>query len=637
MPPSVPSDGIPLKRFPSLNRFLKTESDADVRRQTSVPEVSEPTFENGRGPQLPVTSTGNAFKQVARTNNASKRVWDRKNACYFCERMVQKLARHLERRHRCELEVQRILAMEKGSKKRHSAFQEMKNKGNFVHNMKVRSGSKEGELMPWRRKAVGSQTKDSDDFLFCEDCHAFFFRKTLWHHKRRCSKKRGKSSSGRVQTRARNLIPPSQGMSEGLQRILDSMVIDEASLLCKSDPLILKFGEKLYMKLGHERHQKHYISTKMRELGRLLIQVRKRCSASVLTDCISPDKFPEVAAAVRELAAYDSAGNTYGVPSLALKVGQSLVKCALILKAERIQKGEDTTRVCRFLDLYDLEWTDQVARGALTTLKEKRWNKPPLIPLTRDVQKLQQYLDTELASRKARLQDEASPVTHKAFAEVVLSRLMLFNRRRQGEAGRMTIEDFSKRRAPKADDDVVDCLSPLEKQLAASLTRVVIKGKKGRGVPVLLTDDLQSGISLLIEKRSSVGVEDDNPYIFVNSASAELAALRGSDCLRKCAADCGASAPEAITSTGLRRHIATLSQVLNLRDNELDMLAGFLGHDIHVHREFYRLPEATMQVAKISKLLMCMEQGVTKMKGKTLDQLDVTMECDGEGDRGKTV
>ena len=134
-------------------------------------------------------------------------------------------------------------------------------------------------------------------------------------------------------------------------------------------------------------------------------------------------------------------------------------------------------------------------------------------------------------------------------------------------------------------------------------------------MPVLLTDELQSSIELLIEKRNAVGI-DNNPYIFVNATAAEQNALRGSDCLRKCAAECGATAPEAITSTGLGRHIATLSQVLPLRDNGLDMLANFLGHDIRVHREFYRLPEATMQVAKISKLLMCMERGVGSLNGQ---------------------
>ena len=521
--------------------------------------------------------------------------------------------------------------MKKRSKERFEAFQALKNKGNYVHNMRVKTGSKEGEIVPWRR-AMGetsSGKKNMDDFLVCEDCQAFFFRKTLWHHKRSCKKRGNRIGRGRVQVRARNLLPPSQGISEGLKLVLDSMVVDEVSLICKTDPMILKYGEKLHLKLGHEAHQRHYISTKMRELARLLKNLRERSSGSTLSDYLSPDKFEHITASVRSLASYQSIDNRYGVPSLALKVGQSLVKCALIKKAEQIQQGQDTTAVSRFLELYDMEWTDQVARGALSTLREKRWNNPPLIPLTRDIQILQKYLDSEMHARKELLlRDGASPTAHKAFAEVVLTRLMLFNRRRQGEAGRLRVADFAMRRPSNADDVVIDSLSPLEKELAASLTRVVVKGKKGRGVPILLTDDLQSAVQLLITKRASVGIDDSNPYIFVNTLSADHNPLRGSDCLRKCVTECGASAPDAITSTGLRRHIATLSQVLALRDNELDMLANFLGHDIRVHREFYRLPEATMQVAKISKLLMCMEQGVKNWKGKNLDELDMVADGD---------
>ena len=231
--------------------------------------------------------------------------------------------------------------------------------------------------------------------------------------------------------------------------------------------------------------------------------------------------------AVRRIS-YDSVENRYRVPSLALKVGQSLVKCVLIVKAELIQSSKDSSKVDKFMELNNLEWTDQVARGALATLKEKRWNNP-LIPLTRDIQKLQTYLDEEMADRRTKLENEPSATTHKAYAEVVLARLMLFNRRRPGKAGRMRLTDFTARRASNPDDDVVDSLSPLEKQLAASLTRVVIRGKKGRGVPVLLTAHLQSGIELLIQKRSEAGVCESNPYIFANSISAEQCALRGSD------------------------------------------------------------------------------------------------------------
>lgn len=84
---------------------------------------------------------------------------------------------------------------------------------------------------------------------------------------------------------------------------------------------------------------------------------------------------------------------------------------------------------------------------------------------------------------------------------------------------------------------------------------------------------------------------------------------RAQDCLRLYASQCGAQNPEHLKSTHLRKHVATLLQILNLKNNELDQVADFLGHDIRVHREYYRLPEATIQLAKISKLLMAMEKG----------------------------
>ena len=42
----------------------------------------------------------------------------------------------------------------------------------------------------------------------------------------------------------------------------------------------------------------------------------------------------------------------------------------------------------------------------------------------------------------------------------------------------------------------------------------------------------------------------------------------------------GQKQPELLRSTGLRKQIATVSQTVNLRDNELDILAKFTGHNI---------------------------------------------------------
>ena len=56
--------------------------------------------------------------------------------------------------------------------------------------------------------------------------------------------------------------------------------------------------------------------------------------------------------------------------------------------------------------------------------------------------------------------------------------------------------------------------------------------------------------------------------------------------MRKFTKECNAEHASHITSTKLRKHIATLSQVMNLKDNELDNLASFLGHGIKIHREY---------------------------------------------------
>jgi hypothetical protein len=121
----------------------------------------------------------------------------------------------------------------------------------------------------------------------------------------------------------------------------------------------------------------------------------------------------------------------------------------------------------------------------------------------------------------------------------------------------------------------------------------------------------------------TVGISTANEFVFARRNS--LGPLRSSDCLRKFGRECGARDPGAITTTLLRKHIATMSQMLALRSNELDLLASFLGHNIQVHREFYRLPEQTLQVAKVSKLLIAMERGETSsLLGKTLDDIDVS-------------
>ncbi|KAL0961574.1 hypothetical protein UPYG_G00355070, partial [Umbra pygmaea] len=186
----------------------------------------------------------------------------------------------------------------------------------------------------------------------------------------------------------------------------------------------------------------------------------------------------------------------------------------------------------------------------------------------------------------------------------------------------MPLSAFVLRDTSDPHQDVNLALSTLEQKLCRHFSRIEIQGKRGRKVPILLTPAMKESLELLVEKREECGVLKKNTYLFAVPGS--MSNYRGSDCLQQFVKDCGIKNTMSLTSTKLRKHVATLSKVLNLKDTELDQLADFLGHDVRVHRQYYRLPEGTLQLAKMSKIFMALEQGrLGEFKGKNLDDIHI--------------
>lgn len=99
--------------------------------------------------------------------------------------------------------------------------------------------------------------------------------------------------------------------------------------------------------------------------------------------------------------------------------------------------------------------------------------------------------------------------------------------------------------------------------------------------------------------------------------------IDGSDSIREFVSKCGAKHADLITSTKLRKQLATLAEVLNLKENSQDILATFQGHDIRIHREIYRLPSDALELAKVSRLLHCINNGtISKFKGLDFDEIE---------------
>ncbi|XP_056310731.1 uncharacterized protein LOC130222127 [Danio aesculapii] len=235
---------------------------------------------------------------------------------------------------------------------------------------------------------------------------------------------------------------------------------------------------------------------------------------------------------------------------------------------------------------------------------------------------MHQYLDSHSKESQTKLEQEPSSKHWAELAKVTLCQVILFNRRREGEVSKMSLNSFILRDTSSTHPDVELALTDLEKSLCKHFQRIEIRGKRGRKVPILLTPDMVTSMELLVKTRRNCDVLDENVFMFARPNA--MSHFRGSDIVRYVARSCGAQSPEALSSTRLRKHMATMSKVLNLKDNEMDDIANFLGHDIRVHRQYYRLPEGTLQLAKISKVLMAMERGqLNYFKGKNLDEIEI--------------
>ncbi|KAK3108426.1 hypothetical protein FSP39_007787 [Pinctada imbricata] len=185
----------------------------------------------------------------------------------------------------------------------------------------------------------------------------------------------------------------------------------------------------------------------------------------------------------------------------------------------------------------------------------------------------------------------------------------------------MTLKAFADadQKSGKPDAVVLSTVNEFEKKLCESHTRIEIKGKRGRKVAVLLTKEMKESIEVLISQRKKANVSKD---LLFSKPGEAIFPYRGSDCLRKFAVEAEVQNPSAITSTKLRKQLATLAQILNLSETSQDIFATFLGHNIRVHREFYRLSEDAMQVAKVSKVLHSINNGsISKYSGKDFDDI----------------
>ncbi|KAK3800736.1 hypothetical protein RRG08_003141 [Elysia crispata] len=178
----------------------------------------------------------------------------------------------------------------------------------------------------------------------------------------------------------------------------------------------------------------------------------------------------------------------------------------------------------------------------------------------------------------------------------------MFNKRRRAEVKDLKVQDYNKRpnRKDEGGKEFEQSMSTTDKIMYKRMDMVIsAAGKLTKDVDayVLLPPDGKEAIEVLIKTRQEY--------------------------------------PERINSRNLRKYISTVCQIMDMSDKEVEQLTGHLGHDTKTHKEFYRLAHSTVELSKVSQLLMAIEQGeVNKWHGKGLTEISIgaCSSCDCDDD-----
>ncbi|XP_042072188.1 uncharacterized protein LOC121812961 [Haplochromis burtoni] len=213
-----------------------------------------------------------------------------------------------------------------------------------------------------------------------------------------------------------------------------------------------------------------------------------------------------------------------------------------------------------------------------------------------------------------------------------LSLLILYNRHRECEVAKLTIQDYRNRITPQpnasnSSPSGMDAfLSPFERQVLCHLPRAGVLGKRGRIQPLILPPHCESCLDLLLRTSPNVGVDPESPYVFSRPYHSPATPLRGTDLLRNLARASGAKNPGALTATRVRRQVAILTQLLLLEEGDtqgggIKRLEDFLEHEYHVTQNCSTIIRDPALMGRVGRVVLYGEREGVLFRGMSLQHI----------------
>lgn len=290
-------------------------------------------------------------------------------------------------------------------------------------------------------------------------------------------------------------------------------------------------------------------------------------------DILIPIHFKNIVRCINILGEYEEMTGVYMKPT---SIGTALKYIIKLFEVNCLQNNNLIARR-RAKDLLHLLNTclpSHVNKNATESLLKLKRQKPTILPSRDDIKKINVYI---LSKRKFYFKKLNNGFNYNIWLELAkhtLISVLIFNRRRPGELERAQIKDLdSIESISKTNEDMVKKFSEFDKRAAESYKRFSIRGKLARGVPALLHKNMEECVTKILDHRKEAGVHPKNPYIFglpqiknISGSNISHRHLSATDLMRELSKKCGANNPETLRATQLRKHIATKSVSLNLKD-----------------------------------------------------------------------
>lgn len=533
------------------------------------------------------------------------------------------MGRHFIKQHANEPEIEKIINKDLNSPERRTAIQLLTLKGDFLHNCAVLLEQK-GVLLVLRRPDANNLIEFTE-YIPCIYCLGFVQKTQAYRHAKKCPFQRtefGNIESNRIVSQGKVLLRKMTARDNSTadwQTIQGTFRTDEVGQYILNDDTLCTWGNSLTIKCGIA--QAKHIRDKLRNVGTFCKSYHKEYGTDDISvrDIFQPKNFERI---------FKIAQPTFG-KSLTppVKLGGFIKEIMVIIKQQAIYSddSEKKEEIENFLYLVNTSW-NLISAPNIRMLKEQ---KPIVVemPITSDIRKVLHFLSGEIQKYVNELCQDPTLEIWIILSKNVLAFLIVFNRRREGEVSRLKLETYTQK--PNYDemetDTLTQTLTTIEQYLCENYSYMTTVGKRNRRVPILYPHYIEVALDSLVENRQICGIKTKNQFLFANTA---LGNMRGCDVLRvlveKCGLTCVLQKPHLIKSTQLRKHVATIAQILVLNEEELGHISNHMGHSKAVHKDFYRQQESVIEKTHITKLLQLVNTGnIAKYKGKTLNDVNL--------------